>query len=133
MTIKLLATIAAMTITELCGDHMHEIMAAQMIDFLARKIPATFLPVLHGDENRWRSSHRALRYESRIYLPMALRSRVTSLFHDNGESNYFRVVLGTGLEHPAVVQVLTRKTLRFGSSTVQNPDLQHLARAYPAQ
>jgi hypothetical protein len=89
MTAKLLATLAATTITESYDDLLPEIKAAQETDFLATEIRPTLLDVSTADESQWRSTDGALTYERRIYVPAALRSRVTSLFHDNPESGHF--------------------------------------------
>ena len=85
----LLATLAATTITESYDDLLPEIKAAQETNFLATEIRPTLFDVSTADESQWRSIDRALTYERRIYVPAALRSRVTSLFHDNPESGHF--------------------------------------------
>ena len=89
MTARLLATLAVTTITESYGDLLPEIKTAQEADFLATEIRPTLVDVSTADESQWRSIDGALTNERRIYLPVALRSRVTSLFHDNPESGHF--------------------------------------------
>jgi len=88
-TRKLRATIAATTITESCGDLLPEIKVAQETDFLATEIRPTLVDVSTAAESQWRSINGALTYERRIYVPAALRHRVTRLFHDNPESGDF--------------------------------------------
>jgi len=92
MTAKLLATLAATTITESYDNLLPEIKAAQETDFLAAEIRPTLVDVSTADESHWRSINRALTYERRISLPVALCSRVTSLFHDNPKSSHFRAL-----------------------------------------
>jgi hypothetical protein len=89
MTAKLLATLAATTITESYDDLLPEIKAAQETDCLATEIRPTLVHVSTTDESQWRPIHGALTYRRRIYVPAVLRSRVTSLFHDNPESGHF--------------------------------------------
>jgi hypothetical protein len=89
MTSKLLLTLAATTITESYDDLLLEIQAAQETDFLAGEIRPTLFDVSIADESQWRSIEGALPYERRIYVPAELRSRVTSLFHDNPKSSPF--------------------------------------------
>jgi len=66
MTAKLLATIAATTITESYDDLLPEIKAAQETDFLATEIRPTLVDVSTADESQCRSIDRALTYERRI-------------------------------------------------------------------
>jgi len=89
MTAQLLATLAATIITESYDDLLPEIKAAQETDFLATAIRPTLVDVSTGDESQSRSIDGALTYERRKYVPAALRSRVTSLFHCNPESGHF--------------------------------------------
>ena len=89
MTAKLLATVAATTITESYDDLLPEIKAVQETDFLATQIQPTLVDVSTPDGSQWRSIDRALTYERRISVPAALRSSVTSLIHDNAESGHF--------------------------------------------
>jgi len=42
-----------------------------------------------------------------------------------------RVVLATGPGNPSAVRAWTRKTVRFGSRTIQKPDSQHLGGPNP--
>jgi len=88
MTERLLATLAATTITESYWDLLPEIKAAQETNCSATKIRPTLVDVSTADKSQWRSIHGALTYERRIYVPAALRGRVTSLFHDNPESGH---------------------------------------------
>jgi hypothetical protein len=92
MTAKLLATLAATTITESCDDLLPEIKAAQETDFAATEIRPTLVDVSTADGRQWRSIHGALTYKRRIYMPATLRSRVTIHFHDNPESGHFRAL-----------------------------------------
>ena len=92
MTAKLLATLAATTITESYDDLLPEIKAAQLTDLLTTEIRPTLVDVSTADESQWRSIDGALTYEGRIYVPAALRCRVTSLFHDNPESGHVGVL-----------------------------------------
>ena len=92
MTAKLLATLAATTMTKSYDDVLPEIQAAQETDFLATGIRPTLADVSTADESQWRSIDGALTYERRIYMTAALRSRVTSHFHDNPESGHFRAL-----------------------------------------
>jgi len=89
MTARLLATLATTTITESYGNLLPEIKVAQETDFLATAITPTLVDVSTGDESQWRTIDGALTYECRIYVPMALCSRVTSLVHDNPKSGHF--------------------------------------------
>ena len=89
MTAKLLATLAATTITKSYDDLLRKIKAAQETDFLATEIRPTLVNVLTADESQRRSIDGDLTYERRIYVPTALPSRVTSHFHDNHESGHF--------------------------------------------
>ena len=88
LTAKLLAILAATTITELYRHLLPEIKTAQETDFLATEIRPTLVDVSTTDESQWRSIDGALTYERRIYVPTALRSRVISLAHDNPESGH---------------------------------------------
>jgi len=85
----LLAIWAATTITESYGDCLPEIMAAQETGVLATTIQPTLVDVSITDGRQWISIDRALTYERRIYMSVALRSRVTSLFHTNPKSDHF--------------------------------------------
>jgi hypothetical protein len=89
ITAKLLATLAATTITESYDDLLPEIMAAQETHCLATELRPTLVDVSTGDERQWRTIDGALTYERRIYVPAALGSRVTSLFHNNLQSGHF--------------------------------------------
>jgi len=83
MTAKHLATSAATTITELYGDLLPEIKAAHKTDDCGTEIRPTLVDDSTAEEREWTSIDGALSYDRRIYVPMALRSRVTSHFHDN--------------------------------------------------
>jgi len=98
MTAKLLASLAATTITKSYDDLLPEIMAAQETDFLATEIRPTLFDVSTADESQWRSIDRALTYERRINVPVALRSRVTSLVNDNPESGHVPALKTAELE-----------------------------------
>ena len=86
---KLLATLAATTITESHDDLLPEIKTAQETDFLATEIRPTLVDGSTTDENQWRSIDGALTYERRIYVPAALRGKVTCHFSNNSESGHF--------------------------------------------
>jgi hypothetical protein len=53
MTVKLLATLAATTITESYDDLLPEIKEAQETDFLATEILPTLVDVSTADESQW--------------------------------------------------------------------------------
>jgi hypothetical protein len=89
MMAMLLATLAASTMTESYDDLQPEIKAAQETDFLATEIRPTLVDVSTADEGQWRAINGAPTNERRIHMPAALRSRVTSLIHDNPESGHF--------------------------------------------
>jgi len=89
MTAKLLATLAATTISESYGDRLPENKTGQETDFLATELRPTLDNVSTTGESQWRSIDRALTYERRIYVPTALRSRVSSIFLHNPESRHF--------------------------------------------
>jgi len=89
MTAKLLPTLAVTTITESYGDHLPEIKAAQETNCFATEIQLTSVDVSTANESQWISIDGALTYERRIYVPAALRSKVTSNFHDNPASGHF--------------------------------------------
>jgi hypothetical protein len=88
MKAKILATLAATTITESDDDLQPEIKAAQETDFLATEILPTWVEFSTSDESQLRSIDGALTYERRICVPAALCSRVISLFHDNPKSGH---------------------------------------------
>ena len=92
MTAKLLATSTATTITESYDDLLLEINAAQETEFLATEIRLTLVEHSTAAESPWRSIDSALTYERRIYVPTAHCSRVSSLFHNNPESDHFRAL-----------------------------------------
>jgi hypothetical protein len=74
MTAKLLATLAATTITETYDDLLPEIKAAKETDILGTEIRPFLFDVSTPDESQWRPIDGALIYERRIYVPAALRS-----------------------------------------------------------
>jgi len=89
MTANLLATLAATTITESYDDLLPEIKATQETNFLATEIRPTLFDVSTADGSQSRAIDGALTYERMIYVPAALRSRVTSHFHNIPESGHF--------------------------------------------
>jgi len=89
MTARLLATLAATTITESYGDLLPAINTLQVANFLATIIQATLGDVLTTDGSQWRSILGVQTCDRRIYVLMALRGRVTSLFHHDPESSHF--------------------------------------------
>jgi hypothetical protein len=92
MMAKLLATLAATTITESYDDLQPETMAAKEIDLLAMEIRPNVVDVSTADENQRRLFDKALIYQRWKYLPTGLQNRVTGLFHDNPESCHLRVL-----------------------------------------
>jgi hypothetical protein len=88
VTAKLLPTLAATTITELCDDLLPDIKAAQETAILVTEIEPSLVDVSTACWSQWRSIYRARTYERRIYMPTELRRPVTSLFHNNPESGY---------------------------------------------
>jgi hypothetical protein len=89
---KLLATLAATTITKSYDDHLVENKAAQKTNVLATEIRPMLFDVSAADENQWQSIDGVLTYERRIYVPVGLNSTLTSHFHNHPESGYFGVL-----------------------------------------
>jgi len=89
MTGRLLATLAAATITESYGDLLSDIKAVQQTDFLATEIQPILVDVSTADKSQWISIDLASTYDRRIYVPAALCSSVTSLTNDNPKSGHF--------------------------------------------
>ena len=81
MTAKLLATLAATTVTKSYDDLLAEIKAAQESDISATEIRPTLLDISTADESQLRSIDGALTYKRWIYVPGALHRRVTSPLH----------------------------------------------------
>jgi len=88
-TARLLATIAAITITESYGELLPEIKTAQETEFSATKIRPTLVDVSTADESQWRLVDGVMTYERRIYVLTTLHSRLISVFHDNPKSSHF--------------------------------------------
>jgi hypothetical protein len=81
------------TITESHHDLLHKIKEGHEIDFLATELQPALVDGSTADESQWRSIDRALTYERRIYLPVALRGRVTSFLYDTSESGGFGALI----------------------------------------
>jgi len=86
---KLLATLAATTITESHDDHPPEINAAQETDLVAMEIRATLVDGSTADESGWRAIERCLTYEEKEYVHAAFHSRETSVVRHHPESGHF--------------------------------------------
>jgi hypothetical protein len=66
MAAKILATLAATTITESYDNILPQIMAAQVTDLLGTEIPPSLVDVATADESHWRSIQRTQSDERRI-------------------------------------------------------------------
>jgi len=91
-TARLLASLAATTISESYGDLLLEFKAAQETGFVARTIRPTLVDVSIPEESQWRPINWAITYQRRIYMPTPLRSRLTSLLPDNPETGHVRAL-----------------------------------------
>jgi hypothetical protein len=80
----LLATLAAMTITESYGALLEDIMRVQESVPWVTQVPPTLANVSNADESKWRSIEEAVTYKRTIY--------VTSNFHFSPAYSHFQAL-----------------------------------------